>query len=47
MEFPDKQMRLNVFPRGNFEVSKSWDFRPKVWIKDAPLPEGEEFIRIK
>lgn len=46
MEFPNKKMRLNVFPRGRFEVSKSWDFRPKSWIKDAPLPEGEDFIRV-
>jgi pyruvate-formate lyase-activating enzyme len=46
MEFPDKAMKLNVFPRGNFKVSKSWNFRPKIWIKDAPLPEGEDFIRL-
>lgn len=47
MEFPGKKMRLNVFPRGKFEVSDSWDFRPKTWIKDAPLPEGEDFIRLQ
>jgi organic radical activating enzyme len=47
MEFPNKKMRLNVFPRGKFEVSDSWDYRPKKWITDAPLPDGEDFIRIK
>jgi organic radical activating enzyme len=46
MEFTGKKMRLNVFPRGKFEVSKSWDFRPKVWIKDSPLPQGEEFVKL-
>jgi hypothetical protein len=42
MKFPGKQMRLNVFPKG----SGSWDFRPKVWIKDAPLPKGEDFVKL-
>jgi organic radical activating enzyme len=44
--FAGKSMRLNVFPKGKFDVDDSWDVRPKVWITDAPLPEGEEFVKL-
>jgi len=47
--FPKKSMRLNAFAGQQmpFRNGSKWDFRPKVWITDAPLPEGEEFICIK
>ncbi len=47
MHFQGKDMRLNVFTRGEFPVNDVWDFRPKKWIKDAPLPSGEDFVRLE
>lgn len=47
MEFPNKNMRLNAFTRGKLELSDSWDYRPKKWIKNAPLPEGEDFVKLE
>ena len=45
LPYNDKDLRLNVFPKIKIN-SDIWDVRPKVWIKDAPLPDGEEFVRI-
>jgi organic radical activating enzyme len=42
----NKQLRLNVFPKIKIN-SDVWDVRPKIWIKDAPLPDGEEFVKLK
>jgi organic radical activating enzyme len=46
MKFPGKSMRLNAFTRGKLELSDSWDYRPKKWITDAPLPDGEDFVKL-
>ena len=47
MSFPNKSMRLNVFLGRNFKVTPDWDFRVKSWIENAPLPDGEEFVKLK
>lgn len=44
-EYVNKSMRLNVFPKVIVECHKSWDVRPKVWLKECPLPE-DAFVRL-
>lgn len=45
-QYKNKSLRLNVFPKIKIN-SDIWDVRPKVWIKDAPLPEGEIMVKLK
>lgn len=42
----NKSLRLNIFPKIKM-YSDIWDIRPKVWIKDAPLLEGEILVKLK
>ena len=45
INFPKKSLRLNVFPKIKI-TSEVWEVRPKVWIKDCPLPEDEIFVEL-
>ena len=45
IDYPNKSLRLNVFPKIKM-TSSVWDIRPKVWIKDAPLPNGEVLVSL-
>ena len=41
----DKSLRLNVFP--NIElINDNWSIKKLVWIKDCPLPSGEELVKL-
>lgn len=46
INIPNRDLRLNVFPKVTIK-NDNWDVRPKKWIVDAPLPDGEEFVRLK
>lgn len=49
--FDGKSMRLNLFPDikkalpDNIDLSK-WQVKDMEWIKDCPVPKGEDFRRI-
>jgi len=43
--YSNKSLRLNIFPKIKI-LSDVWDIRPKVWIKDAPLPSGEVLVSL-
>lgn len=43
--FPKKSMRLHIFPIMKVKA-EDWVVRHKVWLKDAPLPAGEELIKL-
>lgn len=45
IDYPHKSLRLNVFPKIKI-TSDVWDVRYKVWVKDAPLPDGEVFVSL-
>ena len=49
-EFDDKSLRLNVFKGidvGHINTEQ-WQVKSDIeWIKDCPLPEDEEFMRLK
>lgn len=45
LNLKDKTMRLNSFVKKSFS-SGDWILRHKTWIKDAPLPPGEEFVKL-
>ena len=48
MKFPNKSMRLNIFFRAGLDVDPlEWKIEYKKWIKDAPIPQGEDFIKLK
>lgn len=46
--FPEiKKLMENTFDDKDFELlNKVWKFKDIVWIKDCPLPEGEDFRRV-
>jgi len=49
--FDGKSMRLNLFPDikkalpDNINLSK-WQIKEMEWIKDCPVPKGEDFRRV-
>jgi hypothetical protein len=47
MDFPNKEMWLNVFSTKNLQVEGNWVVRPKKWVKECPMPPGEDLLTIK
>lgn len=50
--YPDKSYRLNIFydavnTRLNIGHLPNFNISFKKWIKNAPIPDGEEFVRLK
>jgi organic radical activating enzyme len=46
--FKDKSMRLNDFNLSEYSIkcADNWDVRKKIWLKDCPLPDGEDFVQL-
>lgn len=50
-DFKDLSLRLNLFPNIKAQLSKDidlslWQVKDMKWVKDCPVPEGEDFRRI-